>query len=145
MRSFTRMLLIGLLAGPALLSAQGPQPQPPQQDPFARFLFPPELIMSNQQALGLQDAQRARIMTELQGTQNALMDVQMHMGAETEKMAQLLGEATVDEAAVLAQVDRILELERQIKKRQVALLIRIRNVLTPQQRTKLSELRAMMR
>ena len=41
---------------------------------------------------------------------------------------------------MLAQVDRILALEREIKKAQISLLVRIKNILTPAQQAKLAEI-----
>jgi Spy/CpxP family protein refolding chaperone len=52
----------------------------------------------------------------------------------------LLQEKPVDETRVLAQVDRILTLEKEIKKTQITLLVRIKNVLTPAQQARLAEL-----
>jgi len=48
----------------------------------------------------------------------------------------------VDETAVLAQVDKVLALERQVKRTQILLLVRIKNLLTEPQQAKLAELRA---
>jgi Spy/CpxP family protein refolding chaperone len=50
----------------------------------------------------------------------------------------------VDETAVLDEVDRILNLEREIKRAQVGLMVRIKNTLTPQQQAKLAEFRSRM-
>jgi Spy/CpxP family protein refolding chaperone len=50
----------------------------------------------------------------------------------------------VDEAAVLDEVDRILNLEREIKKAQISLMVRIKNMLTPQQQAKLAQIRNRM-
>jgi hypothetical protein len=47
----------------------------------------------------------------------------------------------VDENAVLAQVDQVLNREREIKKAQFSLLVRIKNLLTDVQQNKLMELR----
>ena len=132
------LLVIGLLAAPSLTPAQGP---PRGEDPFGKQLYPPELVMSHQQALGLHENQRRSIMQEVQSAQTTFSDVQMRMAGEGEKLGALLKAGTIDEAGVLAQVDRILDLERELKKRQVAMLIRIRNLLTPQQRARLAELR----
>ena len=137
MKAITRFLLVAMLLSPALTAAQ----MPPSQELFSRMLFPPELILNNQMALQLDDSQRARIVATITETQQAMTDVQVRLGAEMEKMWRQLSAPTVDEAAVLALVDRILDLERQVKKRQIAMLIRIRNLLTPQQREKLGELR----
>jgi Spy/CpxP family protein refolding chaperone len=48
----------------------------------------------------------------------------------------------VDEQQVLAQLERVLAAEREIKKEQVTLLVRIKNKLTPEQQGKLAELRS---
>jgi Spy/CpxP family protein refolding chaperone len=63
------------------------------------------------------------------------------MSQETEHLAKLVEPSVVDEASVLEQVDRTLAVERDIKRAQVALLVRIKNTLTPAQQAKLAELR----
>jgi Spy/CpxP family protein refolding chaperone len=42
---------------------------------------------------------------------------------------------------VLEQVDRVLALERDLKRTKIALLVRIRNTLTPEQQAKLNGMR----
>ena len=69
------------------------------------------------------------------------MDAQWKLSAEGEKLARLLQNATVDETQVLEQVDRILTLEREVKRAQMGLMVRIKNTLTPAQQAKLRELR----
>ena len=46
--------------------------------------------------------------------------------------------AKTDEVALLAQLDRVLDAERQIKRLQIGLLVWIKNSLTPEQLAKLS-------
>jgi hypothetical protein len=45
----------------------------------------------------------------------------------------------VEEAAVLAQVDRVLDLERSIKRLHLVMLVRIKNTLSPQQQEQLKD------
>ena len=154
------LLLLALLATTAgALSAQGQpgqapmagppngqfkQPGPaPEPDPFARFLFPPELVMRFQSDIGLQDAQRATIQTAMKDAQSKFLDTQWQLSAEGEKLGKLLQNATVDETQVLEQVDRILTLEREMKRAQITLMVRIKNALTPAQQQKLRDLRGM--
>jgi Spy/CpxP family protein refolding chaperone len=121
---------------------QGPQPagaQPP--DPFRGFLFPPELVMQHQGEINLQDSQRTSLQQAIQQAQTKFVDVQWKLSAEGEKLARLLQNATVDETQVLEQVDRILALERDMKRAQMGLMVRIKNTLTPAQQAKLRELR----
>lgn len=110
-------------------------------DPLARYLVPPELIMAHSSELGLIEKQRAAIKSEVQKAQSKFIDAQWDMKEETEKMVKLLQQTPADEARILEQADKVMALEREIKKTQLALLIRIRNVLTPEQVAKLEELR----
>jgi Spy/CpxP family protein refolding chaperone len=112
----------------------------PGDDPFARYLYPPERVMSHAMEIGLDDAQKTSIKNEVQKAQSKFLDLQFEMQGESEKMIRLLQEKPVNEASVLAEVDRILGLEKDIKKTQVSLLVRIKNLLTPAQQAKLSEL-----
>ncbi|HTD59591.1 MAG TPA: hypothetical protein VK679_03010 [Gemmatimonadaceae bacterium] len=114
---------------------------PSEGDPLAGYFFPPELIMTHQSELGLQDSQRAAMTSEIQKAQARFVELQWKMSAETERLKTLLGPPVVDEAKVLEQIDRTLAVEREIKRIQVALLVRIKNTLTPSQQSKLAELR----
>jgi len=126
--------------GPGQFKQPGPAPEP---DPFGRFLFPPELVMRFQSDIGLQDAQRATIQTAMKDAQSKFLDTQWQLSAEGEKLAKLLQGATVDETQVLEQVDHILTLEREMKRAQITLMVRIKNALTPAQQQKLRDLRGM--
>ena len=135
----------------ANLAAQGPPPMggrpgpgPGGPDDWGRNFFPPELVMQHQSEIGLQDSQRASLTSAIQAAQSKFMDTQWKLSAEGEKMGRLLQGSQVDEAAVLDEVDRILNLEREIKKAQVSLMVRIKNMLTPEQQKKLADIRSRM-
>jgi Spy/CpxP family protein refolding chaperone len=112
----------------------------PKDDPFGRYLFPPDRVMSHSLDIGLGDAQKTAIRNEVQKVQPKFLDSQFELQSEGEKMIKLLQEKPVDEAKVLAQVDRILAIEKEIKKSQISLLVRIKNILTPAQQDKLAEI-----
>jgi len=114
---------------------------PPADDPIAQNLFPPELVMRYHAEIGLDDGQSKAIKEAIQKAQGKFLDTQWEMQAEAEKLVKLLQARPVDEAATLAQVDRVLSLEREVKKGQLSLLIRIKNLLTEAQQNKLMELR----
>jgi Spy/CpxP family protein refolding chaperone len=111
------------------------------QDPLAPHVFPPELVMRHAGEIGLDEKQRVAIKDLVVKTQAKFLDVQWDLQAESEKMARLLQASPVDEAAVLAQADKVMGLEREVKKAHLALLVRIKNLLTEAQREKLMELR----
>lgn len=145
-RSMLSFALVAALA--SNLVAQGPpgghggQPGPGQHpDPFSHFLFPPDLIMHHQSELNLQESQRTTLQSAMQQAHSKFMDVQWKLSSEGEKLGKLLQNASVDEAQVLEQVDRILSLEREMKRTQMSLMVRIKNTLTPAQQAKLRELR----
>ena len=129
--------------GPPPMGGQRPQGPGPGED-WARNFFPPELVMQHQSEIGLQDSQRASLTSAIQQAQGKFMDMQWKLSAEGEKMGRLLQGTQVDETAVLDEVDRILNMEREIKKAQISLMVRIKNMLTPQQQAKLSEIRSRM-
>jgi Spy/CpxP family protein refolding chaperone len=130
----------------ASLAAQGPPGQRgplagPSPDDFGRNFFPPELVMQHQSEIGLQDSQRAALASAIQQAQGKFTDVQWKLSAEGEKMGRLLQPAQVDETPVLEEVDRILALERELKRTQISLMVRIKNTLTAAQQAKLAEIR----
>ena len=116
-------------------------PRPPNGDPLARYLFPPEVVMANQQAIKLTDQQRSSLLQAIKEAQGKFVDLQFRMSSEVESMQHLLEPASVNESKVLDQVDRVLSVEREIKRAQLSLMIRIKNLLTPQQQEQLRALR----
>jgi Spy/CpxP family protein refolding chaperone len=133
MRTFC---IIGIL----LLSFSAVRAQQPQPDPFAGNLFPPELIMQHQQALGLSEEQKNFLKAELRKTQTRLTELQWELQDEVEKLAALMKQDQVDEAQTLTQLDKVLGLEREIKRLHIGLLIRVKNKLTPEQQARLREI-----
>jgi Spy/CpxP family protein refolding chaperone len=119
----------------------GPRTPPGQPDPFGRLLYPPELVMEHQSEIGLTDAQRSAIQKDAITAQYKFIDMQWKMSAEMEKLTTLLGATPIDEAQTLEQLDRILAAERDVKKAQIGLLIRIKNTLTREQQEKLDRMR----
>lgn len=112
---------------------------------FMMELYPPELIMRNQTDLGLSDAQRSSIMAATRDTRNAVDPIQWELQGEQEKLTALVTAPTVDEAALLAQAETVMELEKQLKKQHLLLLVKIKNVLTPEQQAQAKSLRGNMR
>lgn len=114
---------------------------PPAEDPLARFLYPPELIMAHQEAIGLSDKQRTGIQEAVKDAQAKLLDMQFRMSAEVEKLQRLIQATTPDEPKVLDEVNRVLTLERDVKLTQMTLMIRIKSQLTERQQAQLNQMR----
>jgi Spy/CpxP family protein refolding chaperone len=120
--------------------AAGAWAQKPGEDQVAHNLFPPELVMRFHQEINLDESQSQAMKEAIHKAQAKFLDMQWDMQAETEKLAKLLKAHPVDEQAVMAQMDQVLNRERDIKKAQMSLLIHIKNLLSEAQQNKLMEL-----
>ena len=140
----TVILLLALAAAPAV-RAQQPAPigavptRAPQADPLMGNLFPPDLIMQNQDAIKLTDDQRQYIIKEIQRVQNLATSVQWRLQAAMERLGQTVHQDRPDEALAMAQLDSVLAQEREMKRAQIGLLIRLKDHLTPDQQAVLRQ------
>jgi Spy/CpxP family protein refolding chaperone len=125
-----------LLAGMAAWAQQ-----PPAQDPIAENLFPPDQVLANQKAIGLDDAQRNYVRTEVLKAQTRFTELQFQLQDAMESLVTLLKQNPVDEAQVMAQLDKVLNAEREVKRTQIALMVRIKNKLTSEQQSRLRQAR----
>ena len=117
------LCVVLFLTGAAILTRtalHAQQPSPPK-DPFADSLFPPELIMQNQEAINLTDDQKNTLKAELRQAQTKFTELQWQLEDQAEKMATLLKQPRPDEQQVLAQLDKVLNAEREIKREQIGL------------------------
>src|SRR5690349_18465193 len=114
---------------PVFLAAQ----QPAGPDPIAENLFPPELVMAHQKAIDLSDAQKTSIRAELLKAQTRFTELQWQLQDAMEGLVSLLKQSSADESGVMTQLDKVLSSEREIKRTQISLLVRIKNKLTPDQ------------
>ncbi len=132
------LIVLSIWLSAASLSAQ----QNPSHDPMGKAFFSPELVMQNQDAIGLTEAQRNSINKELQSAQSEFMNLQWDLSKESEKLKSLIEKEKPSEKDVLEQIEKILAVESKIKKRQITLLIRIKNLLSHEQQEKLQQLKA---
>ena len=126
-------LVLLLLAAPA--SAEPPEPA------FMRLLYPPDLIMRHGRDVGLRPEQRKAITDAVAKTQAKTLELQWDMQEAAQTLAELVGRDRVDEEAALAAAARVMDLEGQVKRAHLGLLIRIKNQLDPEQQRRLRELR----
>jgi Spy/CpxP family protein refolding chaperone len=130
------------LCAAVLLAAGAARAQQPDQDPIGQSFFAPELVIQHQEAIGLSTEQKEYFKTEIRQAQLKFTELQWKLQDEMEKLVGLVKQPRVDEQQVLAQLEKVLGAEREVKREQVTLLVRIKNKLTPEQQGKLSELRS---
>jgi Spy/CpxP family protein refolding chaperone len=104
--------------------------------PMEHNLFPPELVLRNQVALGLSTEQVDAIKKQVGDTHARVLDAQVDLHRVTEQLDTALEPPKVDEGAVLALASQAMDLEKKIKTAHLALMIRVKNVLTADQQEK---------
>ena len=151
--SLMLLAIAATLLSAALVTAQeSPPPAPPDQpdqpeaprgprDPLADAIFPPEMIMQHQRELALTDDQKTFMRAEINKTATRFNELQWQLEDAMEALHTTMKENTVNEDQALAQLDRVLENERQIKRLHMELAIRLKNKLTPDQQMKLQGMR----
>ena len=127
-------------ADAAAKSATAVPPEAGRTALLEKNFFAPELIMQHQNAIGLSADQRTSIREEMQKMMAQFTDLQWQESAETEALTSLVSQERPDEKQVLAQLDKLLNIENQIKRLHTGLLVRIKNLLTSEQQAKLQEL-----
>jgi Spy/CpxP family protein refolding chaperone len=126
----TRAALAGLFSlGPGVGSAA----EPSINDMVVEHFFTPDIIKQEQTVLNLTEEQKVFIQMEVQKTQERLTNCQAKIRQEAEAFVPLVNSARIDEPKALAQMDKILGYENDIKRTQLAMLIHIKNKLTPEQ------------
>jgi Spy/CpxP family protein refolding chaperone len=133
-----RLLVLAFLGGPVagLGSAEAPG-----DDPLADSLFPPELVMQFQAEIGLTAEQRDSLQAEMEKAGPRFEDLHRRLQEEAEKLGQLLRKERVDQAAALSQLDKVHDLQREIQRAHLALVIGLKNQLTSEQQSRLVDLR----
>jgi Spy/CpxP family protein refolding chaperone len=110
-------------------------------DAFARALFDPQLVLRHARDIDLTPAQRRTLLEELKRAQTDLAPLQVDMTGPSLELIELLEQPQVDEEVVRAKTIELLRIENQVKVRQIGLLVRIKNLLTRDQQTRLRALR----
>ena len=133
-----RILLTTLLLSTcSLLAADKPAHQ---SDPFAGAFFPPELILQAREQIGLSQQQLETLQGRVAKTQSQSEELRKKLELESAALATLAKPERVEEAAILAQLDKVLDAERELKHLHISLVVAIKNLLTPEQQAKLQEM-----
>ncbi len=120
---------------------QQPQPPPPPPDPLGDAIFPPEMVMQHQRELGLTDDQKTFMRGEINRTTTRFNELQWPLQDAMEALHETMKANSVNEQLALSQLDKVLDNEREMKRAQMELAIRIKNKLTPEQQMKLQSMR----
>jgi len=102
--------------------------------------FEPELIRGAAQAIGLTPEQRQSLDTVAARLMPPLETLRRDLRVETERLAATVKPERLDERMVLAQAQKMLRLEAEVKSADLVLLIEVKNLLTPEQQARLRQM-----
>jgi Spy/CpxP family protein refolding chaperone len=128
--------------GPPEGRESGPRPGAGMRmgrDPIMENLFPPQLVREAGDDIQLTEDQRKALREEMDRVEKEFAGLREKVKTEIEALDKLLKADKVDEAAAKAQSDKVMAAESEVKKAHLGLLIRIKNLLTPEQQAKLRE------
>jgi len=125
-----------LCTGIAMAQDRGGKP-----DPFKGKLFAPDIILRNQTELNLSKEQFTGIKAAVVDVQANVAEHEWDLREAYQKIMIALDERPVDERRVLENVNDALRAENQVKKQQVAMLIRLKNLLNDEQIAYLESIR----
>ena len=102
-------------------------------DVFKGKLFPPNVILENQAQLGLSKEQFTAIKKAVVEVQANVAEHEWDVREAYMSIMTELDKSPIDEDKALEYVNAALLAENQVKKEQMAMLIRLRNLLTDEQ------------
>jgi Spy/CpxP family protein refolding chaperone len=95
------------------------------------------MIMNHARQLNLTDEQKAFMRSEVQKTMASFQDLQWKLQDQMELLQETMKSTSVNEQQALAQLDKVLDIEREIKRLHIGLAVRLKNRLTPEQQDQL--------
>ena len=134
---------LGALALPHGVGLQTPEAQAQRKGFEKRLkgkLFPPRQVMRYADEIGLTSTQREQIKAIVKKAHSDSVDLKFKLAEEVAELEKMLAKDTIDATRATAQADSVMELERQIKRRHLLMLIEIKNLLSPAQKQKLTDL-----
>ena len=105
----------------------------PKEDVFKGKLFPPNVILEHRAEIGLSKAQFKAIRAAVVEVQAGVAEHEWDMQEAYQVLMQELDKSPIDESRVMENADKALLAENQVKKKQMSMLVRLKNLLTEEQ------------
>lgn len=96
-------------------------------------LFPPDVVLKNQQSLKLTDAQRQAIRKEIVSVQAKVATIDFDLMDAATALQDALEKPQLDRALVLEKAEAALNADAKKKRAWIEMLLNVRAVLTPEQ------------
>lgn len=130
-----------ILLAVAFMSLETAAAAGPKDDVFKGKLFAPNVILENQAELGLSKQQFTSIRKAVVEVQANVAEHEWDVREAYQNIMAELDKSPIDEEQVLEHVGAALRAENEVKKLQVAMLIRLKNLLTDEQIAYLASVR----
>ena len=134
MRLLSVLAAVSLLGGAVLAQESG------EGDLLPAFLFPHDLVMDNQEQIGLGEEQVEALSTLLAELDAETAAIHQEIPAASAELREILAQTQINEAQAMASFNTILDLERQARRIWLQRLIRVKNVLAEAQQDQLREI-----
>lgn len=105
----------------------------PQKDVFKGKLFPPNVILEHQTELALSKAQFTDIRAAVVEVQGGVAEHEWDMREAYQALMLELDKTPIDETRVLEHASVAMLAENEVKKKQMMMLVRLKNLLTAEQ------------
>ena len=105
----------------------------PKEDVFKGKLFAPDIILQQQAALELSKDQYTAIRAAVVEVQTGVAEHEWDMREAYQALMLELDKSPIDEAVVLQHANKALLAENNVKKKQMAMLVRLKNLLNAKQ------------
>lgn len=129
---------------PAEAQMQSRQQMPSMQmrsDSISRDFFAPRVVLANGEQIGLSDEQRTAIQGESGHAAESFGGLRFDLDSALRRLIGLANQHPVEEDTAVAQLEKVLEIERQIKVLQLRMALRVKNLLTLDQQEQLRQIR----
>lgn len=120
---------------------QGGPPEPPR-DVINESFYAPDFVLGHEADLGLQSSQVEAIKKLAATVEAQAPGLQDERKKEMEAFEAEIQNPSSSEQEILAKFDQVLKQERKLKQLQLIMLIRVREQLTPEQRSQLDTIKA---
>ena len=99
-------------------------------------------MLPNAGAIALPAGQLGTLQREISALQTRMAPLQQRMREETGALVQMLAQAKPDDAAVLAQYEKLNATENEVKRLRVTMTLRVKAMLTPEQQVQVRTLKS---
>lgn len=123
---YLALALVTVLMGSAFAAG-------PKEDVFKGKLFPPNIILEHKAELDLSKAQFTKIRAAVVEVQSGVAEHEWDMQEAYQALMLELDRTPISEERVLEYADKALLAENQVKKKQMAMLVKLKNLLTAEQ------------